>query len=87
MDTIVVAEHWRSRGVGERLVEVAETLARDAGAKGIRANVLARNVMGQGFYKRMGYEEIAVRFGKSLQGRLCRDSPIHLSAPLPSIEC
>ena len=66
MDTLVVDEGWRSRGVGERLAEEAERLARDAGAKGMRANVLLRNDGGRSFYGRMGYQEISVRYGKAL---------------------
>ncbi len=66
MDTLVVADGWRSKGVGERLVQEAERLARDAGAKGIRANVLSRNEGGRLFYKRMGYEQFSVRYGKNL---------------------
>lgn len=66
MDTLVVDEGWRSRGIGERLVEAAERLAREAGAKGMRANVLLRNDGGRSFYGRMGYEEISVRYGKNL---------------------
>lgn len=66
MDTLVVAESWRGGGVGESLVEAAERLARDAGARGIRANVLTRNEEGRSFYERLGYEQISVRYGKTL---------------------
>lgn len=66
MDTVVVAEQQRGSGVGKCLVEAAEKYARDAGAKGMRANVLAANTRGQAFYERAGYETIAVRMGKCL---------------------
>lgn len=66
MDTLVVDEGWRSRGVGERLVEAAELLAREAGATGMRTNVLLRNDGGRSFYGRLGYEEISLRYGKTL---------------------
>lgn len=66
MDTLVVDDEWRIRGIGKRLVEATELLARDAGAKGIRANVLTRNDGGRSFYKRLGYEQISVRYGKTL---------------------
>lgn len=66
MDTLVVGEGFRDRGIGERLVAAAEDLARRGGARGVRANVLSGNTRGQDFYRRMGYTEIAVRFGKAL---------------------
>jgi ribosomal protein S18 acetylase RimI-like enzyme len=66
MDTLVVDENVRGSGVGKRLVKAAEELARAVGARGVRANVLSGNTRGQDFYRRMGYDEIAVRFGKPL---------------------
>lgn len=67
MDTLVVAPKVRGKGVGRELVEHAEAVARDAGARAIRANVLSKSTRGRKFYVENGYSEIAVRFGKSLE--------------------
>ncbi len=66
MDTLVVDESERGNGIGSDLVAAAERYAKDAGAKGIRANVVAANKQGWSFYEREGYELFAVRYGKSL---------------------
>lgn len=67
MDTLVVASKARGKGVGRELVEHAEAIARDAGARAIRANVLSKSTRGRKFYVENGYSEIAVRLGKSLE--------------------
>lgn len=66
MDTLVVDESQRGQRIGSELVAAAERYAKDAGAKGIRANVVASNQEGRSFYEREGYELFAVRYGKSL---------------------
>lgn len=66
MDTLVVDESQRGRRIGSQLVAAAERHAKDTGAKGIRANVVASNEQGRRFYEREGYELFAVRYGKSL---------------------
>lgn len=66
MDTLVIDESQRGQRIGSELVAAAERYAKDAGAKGIRANVVASNQQGRGFYEREGYELFAVRYGKSL---------------------
>jgi len=66
MDTLAVSESQRSSGLGSTLVEAAEDLAREVGARGIRANVLVANGRGRAFYERLGYEAMAVRYAKSL---------------------
>lgn len=66
MGTLAVSESQRSSGLGSTLVEAAEDLAREVGARGIRANVLVANGRGRAFYERLGYEAMAVRYAKSL---------------------
>lgn len=66
MDTLVVSESQRSSGIGSALVEAAEDLAKEVGAKGIRANVLVANERGRRFCESVGYEPIAVRYAKPL---------------------
>jgi ribosomal protein S18 acetylase RimI-like enzyme len=66
MDTLVVDEPHRSSGVGETLVLAAEAMAKERGAGGMRANVLATNDRGRGFYERAGYRLIAVRYSKDI---------------------
>jgi ribosomal protein S18 acetylase RimI-like enzyme len=72
VETLVVEEKLRGRGIGTKLMEAAERTAAEAGALGIRVNVLRLNERARGFYQRRQYEAIAVRYGK------------HLSAAPPS---
>jgi ribosomal protein S18 acetylase RimI-like enzyme len=67
METLVVDRNLRSTGIGKQLLERAEAVARQAGARAIRANVLSRSTKGRRFYRENGYSEIAVRFGKPLE--------------------
>jgi ribosomal protein S18 acetylase RimI-like enzyme len=69
MDTLVVDEGWRSRGIGKELLLAAEDHAAGIGARGLRANVLVSNEEGRAFYEREGYALLAVRYGKSITGQ------------------
>ena len=66
VETLIVDEELRGRGIGTLLMEAAEKTAAAAGALGIRVNVLRLNERARSFYQRLGYEAIAVRYGKSL---------------------
>jgi GNAT superfamily N-acetyltransferase len=67
LDTMVVDEQRRGRGVGKRLLEELEDFARNNGAAGIRVDVLIPNYEGREFYERGGYEAFAVRYGKPVR--------------------
>ena len=67
LDTMVVDENQRGRGVGKRLLEEAEEIARSNGAAGIRVDVLIPNYEGREFYERGGYEAFAVRYGEPVR--------------------
>ena len=64
LDTMVVDKHHRGKGVGGQMLQEAEALAREHGAKGMRVDVLIPNYEGREFYERHGFEIFAVRYGK-----------------------
>jgi GNAT superfamily N-acetyltransferase len=66
VETLIVDEQLRGRGIGSLLMGAAEQEAAEAGAIGIRVNVLRLNERGRDFYERLDYEPIAVRYGKPL---------------------
>jgi ribosomal protein S18 acetylase RimI-like enzyme len=66
VETLIVDEQLRGRGIGSLLMGAVEQEAAEAGAVGIRVNVLRLNEQGRNFYERLDYEPIAVRYGKPL---------------------
>lgn len=66
VETLIVDESLRGRGIGTLLMEAAEKTGAEAGALGIRVNVLRLNERARSFYQRRDYEAIAVRYGKPL---------------------
>jgi GNAT superfamily N-acetyltransferase len=67
VDTMIVDESQRSRGIGARLLQQAEACAWERGAKGMRVDVLLDNYDGREFYQRHGYEPLSVRYGKRVR--------------------
>ena len=67
IDTLVVTRKWRGKGIGQALMEKAEAIGADHGARGYRVDVLADNYDGREFYERAGYEIFAVRYGKPVR--------------------
>jgi GNAT superfamily N-acetyltransferase len=63
---IVVDEAHRGRGIGARLMEVAEDEARRRGCVLIFLTTAERRRDAHAFYRRLGYEETGRRFAKSL---------------------
>ena len=55
---IAVAEDWKGRHLGRRLLEHAHAYARAHGKGGVLLTTGFANVRGQGLYERMGYEHI-----------------------------
>ncbi|MCA1726333.1 MAG: GNAT family N-acetyltransferase [Actinobacteria bacterium] len=52
---LVVSRSYRGTGVGRRLVEAAEGVARRSGCLGIEVTTAARRREAQGFYEQMGF--------------------------------
>lgn len=66
VNTLVVSESHRGSGVGKELMGAAERVAAEAGAKGVRLDILVGNDDGARFYEELGYELFAWRYGKML---------------------
>jgi GNAT superfamily N-acetyltransferase len=64
--SIVVADGWRSRGIGQRLVEHAEEIARQTGCNLIEVTSADHRPRAHDFYRRLGYTERPRRFIKQL---------------------
>ena len=61
-----VAEPYRGRGLGRRLIQTAEQWARRQGLPRICLSVGANNALSQGLYKTMGYHVDTLRMSKAL---------------------
>lgn len=57
LEDLFVVPGLRSAGVGSRLLEAAERLARDRGCRRIGMSVDVANVRARGLYERRGYED------------------------------
>jgi GNAT superfamily N-acetyltransferase len=64
IDTMIVDNRHRNRGVGKLMLAATESHAQQIGAAGMRVDVLLENYDGRRFYEQVGYEPIAVRYGK-----------------------
>lgn len=64
--SVQVAAAERSRGIGARMMELAEDLAREAGAGGIELSSNLRREAAHRFYERIGYVRSHAGFKKKL---------------------
>lgn len=64
---IVVAREHRGRGIGRRLLQAAESFARERHVKWLRIGVLSDNRAADRLYESMGYEIRYVEREKTLQ--------------------
>ncbi len=64
---LVVAETARGTGLGKALLQDAECIARDAGAKWLRVHVLAKNTLAHEVYKSYGFTNHLVEMEKPLK--------------------
>jgi histone acetyltransferase (RNA polymerase elongator complex component) len=55
---IVVGDRWRHRGVGRRLMELAERLAAEHGLSAVRLRSGAQRDGAHAFYRALGYREL-----------------------------
>lgn len=56
--SVVVADAWRGRGVGRRLIGAAERRARALDCEGISLEVRVDNAAARGLYRALGYQEL-----------------------------
>ena len=68
LEALVVTRSHRGRGIGRALVEAAEAEARRRGCGGIVLGTGGHRRDAQGFYARLGYEGVGLRFKKNLIG-------------------
>lgn len=66
IDNMYVEEGFRRSGIGKKLVSYFEKKAKKKGAKRIKVEALAGNLIGKNFYKKRGLKEATVYFEKSL---------------------
>ncbi len=68
LEVLVVAENSQGLGIGGALIDEAERLAQDRGAKTITLNVFEANVRARGLYERLGYVSELRLYNKLLPG-------------------
>ncbi len=61
---LAVLEAYRNRGVGRCLLEASEQYAREAGARWLRIETLAKNAMARAVYASYGFREHAITLEK-----------------------
>ena len=67
---LAVAEVWRRRGLGRRMVAAAELWLAERGAPKVQLMVRGGNDAARGFYRALGYEDNDVAVvGRRLEGR------------------
>ena len=71
---ITVAEGWRGKGVGERLMRAAEDLARGRGVGRITLDMAVANEGARRFYERLGYGVHGLLMDKALEDGLATSS-------------
>ena len=72
LDDLSVAEKWRNKGIGTKLIHAAEKYAREIGIAKIVFHVEKENVNAHRLYSRLGYSEVAdegsrIRMNKSVK--------------------
>jgi ribosomal protein S18 acetylase RimI-like enzyme len=65
---LVVTSGMRGHGVGQKLLQEAETYSRLRGARVIRLNVIAGNASARDFYSKAGFRELEIKLHKPLIG-------------------
>jgi ribosomal protein S18 acetylase RimI-like enzyme len=63
---LAVTAGLRGEGIGKAMLAECERIAREAGARWLRINSLARNTQACGTYRSYGFDELIVRFEKRL---------------------
>jgi GNAT superfamily N-acetyltransferase len=73
---LMVVERFRKQGLGGKLLEAAESYARDRGVKWLRMGVLAANQGANNLYSSMGYTSLYVEREKDLTSRKSFSEPV-----------
>lgn len=68
IDDLVSTESQRSKGLGAKLLEYAEAVARELQCSGLRLCTGIENERGKKFYERLGWNFRAVVYKKKLKG-------------------
>jgi ribosomal protein S18 acetylase RimI-like enzyme len=63
---LMVAAQYRGRGIGRKLIDACEEIARAAGRSEFRIGVLARNDRAHGVYRRLGFADHHITMRKRL---------------------
>ncbi len=63
---VYLMPEYRRRGLGLRLIEEAEKVLRSKGAEMIFAEFPSKNMIAEGFYRRLGFREITSVFAKEV---------------------
>jgi len=63
---LIVRAAFRGQGIGPRLIEAAEALARTAGTKRLKVGVLIANTGAHDLYRQCGFRDVAVSLVKDL---------------------
>ena len=63
---VYLMPEYRRRGMGYRIVDEAEKLLRSKGAEMISAEFPMKNVIAEGFYRKLGFREITGVFAKEV---------------------
>jgi ribosomal protein S18 acetylase RimI-like enzyme len=75
---LCVSADFTRQGVGTRLMEAAESVARRAGCHRMELTTANERTGAHAFYRRLGYREASLRFAKTVT---CVRLPCHQSSP------
>ena len=70
-----IDDGWQGQGIGRRTMELAEEVARLAGATSLGLSVSGANTRARGLYESLGYEPRAIQMGKPLPVSPGRQEP------------
>lgn len=64
--SMAVKESFRSQGIGRKLMEQVEVIAKERGCNSIQLNSNKRRVRAHKFYEKLGFVEVSLKFEKIL---------------------
>lgn len=66
-DNVFIKKEYRSKGVGQLMIDFLFQYARDIDCEGTEVNCYVANEKGRKFWERQGYEPLAVHFFKKFE--------------------